>query len=242
MCRRREHDLLRQRRNHGGSGGRDRGDVWPRGHPGQAPPAQPRPGRRGRPHGRSVPFTPTYDWVVGTGGAAPARRAVVDTSLCLKCHVGSMYQHGGNRVDNMDMCYLCHNTAANDEYVRGRYLRRGSVRSLRRPVRPELRHAGDAARRPFGRWRPPHRSSSIAAAVSTPGLDNESQLANWPGTGPQEVFGSDDGSGNPVTTNHNFHSSRPILAGPLRLRGVPRGRPGGLAGSDQGHGLDGRSR
>jgi OmcA/MtrC family decaheme c-type cytochrome len=62
--------------------------------------------------------TPTYDWVVGTGGAAPGRRAVVDTALCLDCHVGSLYQHGGNRVDNVDMCYLCHNPAANDEYVR----------------------------------------------------------------------------------------------------------------------------
>ena len=41
--------------------------------------------------------TPTYDWVVGTGGAAPGRRAVVDTALCLDCHVGSLYQHGGNR-------------------------------------------------------------------------------------------------------------------------------------------------
>ncbi|MGD8425911.1 MAG: hypothetical protein PVH13_11785, partial [Gammaproteobacteria bacterium] len=62
--------------------------------------------------------SPTYDWVVGEGGAAPARRAVVDTSLCLKCHVGSLYQHGGNRVDNNDLCLLCHNTAANDQYVR----------------------------------------------------------------------------------------------------------------------------
>jgi OmcA/MtrC family decaheme c-type cytochrome len=43
---------------------------------------------------------------------------VVDTALCLDCHVGSLYQHGGNRVDNVDMCYLCHNPAANDEYVR----------------------------------------------------------------------------------------------------------------------------
>ncbi|NGP51941.1 hypothetical protein, partial [Thioalkalivibrio sp. XN8] len=33
-------------------------------------------------------------------------------------HVGSMYQHGGNRVDNVDMCYLCHNSAANDQFVR----------------------------------------------------------------------------------------------------------------------------
>jgi hypothetical protein len=32
--------------------------------------------------------------------------------------VGSLYQHGGNRVDNNDLCLLCHNTAANDQYVR----------------------------------------------------------------------------------------------------------------------------
>jgi OmcA/MtrC family decaheme c-type cytochrome len=62
--------------------------------------------------------SPTYDWVVGVGGAAPERRALVDSSQCLKCHVGSLYQHGGNRVDNVDLCLLCHNTAANDQYVR----------------------------------------------------------------------------------------------------------------------------
>jgi OmcA/MtrC family decaheme c-type cytochrome len=64
--------------------------------------------------------TPTFDWVIGEGGAAPQeRRAIVDTTgKCLKCHVGSLYQHGGNRVDNVDMCILCHNSAANDQYVR----------------------------------------------------------------------------------------------------------------------------
>ncbi len=62
--------------------------------------------------------TPTYDWVIGETGKAPDRRLVADTGLCLTCHVGSLYQHGGNRVDNIDMCYLCHNAAANDEYVR----------------------------------------------------------------------------------------------------------------------------
>ena len=62
--------------------------------------------------------SPTFDWVVGVGGAAPPRRNVVDTGLCLNCHRGSLYQHGGNRVDNVDLCMLCHNVAANDEYVR----------------------------------------------------------------------------------------------------------------------------
>jgi OmcA/MtrC family decaheme c-type cytochrome len=63
--------------------------------------------------------SPTFDWEIGTNVEAPARRAVVDTTnKCLNCHVGSMYQHGGNRVDNVDLCMLCHNTAANDQYVR----------------------------------------------------------------------------------------------------------------------------
>ena len=75
-------------------------------------------------YGTTMPVrakTPTFDWAIGdaTGlTAVPVRRAVADTSLCLSCHVGSLYQHGGNRVDNIDMCYLCHNPAANDEYVR----------------------------------------------------------------------------------------------------------------------------
>jgi hypothetical protein len=61
--------------------------------------------------------TPTYDWKIGDG-AAVARRDVVDTTLCLNCHVGSMYQHGGDRIDNVDKCLVCHNAAANEQYVR----------------------------------------------------------------------------------------------------------------------------
>ena len=59
--------------------------------------------------------TPTYDFLVADGAAAPARRAVVDTNKCLGCHVGSLYQHGGDRVDNVDMCLMCHNVASNDQ-------------------------------------------------------------------------------------------------------------------------------
>jgi OmcA/MtrC family decaheme c-type cytochrome len=61
--------------------------------------------------------SPTFDWKIGDG-AAVARRDVVDTTLCLNCHVGSMYQHGGDRVDNVDYCLVCHNAAANEQYVR----------------------------------------------------------------------------------------------------------------------------
>jgi hypothetical protein len=63
--------------------------------------------------------TPVYDFVVGTGDEAEARRKIVDTTgKCLDCHVGSLYQHGGNRVDNVDMCILCHNSASNEQHVR----------------------------------------------------------------------------------------------------------------------------
>jgi len=61
--------------------------------------------------------TPTYDWAVGDG-TEMARRSTVDTSLCLNCHVGSLYQHGGDRVDNVDYCMVCHNAASNEQNVR----------------------------------------------------------------------------------------------------------------------------
>jgi hypothetical protein len=46
------------------------------------------------------------------------RRPIVDTGECLKCHVGSLYQHGGNRVDNVKMCIICHNSASSEQNVR----------------------------------------------------------------------------------------------------------------------------
>ena len=64
-------------------------------------------------------LTPTREFVLGTG-ALPAeqRRNIADTAQCLKCHVGSLYQHGGNRVDNVEMCIICHNPASNEQNVR----------------------------------------------------------------------------------------------------------------------------
>ena len=62
--------------------------------------------------------SPTYDWLIGDGTAAVARRAIVDTELCVGCHVGSLYQHGGDRVDNVDYCLVCHNAASNEQNVR----------------------------------------------------------------------------------------------------------------------------
>jgi OmcA/MtrC family decaheme c-type cytochrome len=64
-------------------------------------------------------LTPTREWVVGTG-ALPAtqRRAITNTAECKLCHVGSLYQHGGNRVDNVTMCAMCHNSASIEQNIR----------------------------------------------------------------------------------------------------------------------------
>jgi OmcA/MtrC family decaheme c-type cytochrome len=59
--------------------------------------------------------TPTYEFVVGTGAPATPRRVVADTQDCLGCHVGSLYQHGNTRVDNVTMCIICHNSASSDQ-------------------------------------------------------------------------------------------------------------------------------
>jgi OmcA/MtrC family decaheme c-type cytochrome len=148
--------------------------------------------------------TPTYDYMVGSGDMATDRRVVVDTTQCLKCHVGSLYQHGGNRVDNVDMCLLCHNSAANDEYVRADFGvdaseaydgRAGQAFGMK-----EMLHAVHSA----GATEAPiviYRGRGIYAWAGS-----EDQLPNWPGTGQQPVYGSDDGTGAPVLQNHNFHS------------------------------------
>ena len=63
--------------------------------------------------------TPVHEWVVGTGALpAQTRRAIADTDECVGCHVGSLYQHGGNRVDNVDVCIICHNSASSEQNVR----------------------------------------------------------------------------------------------------------------------------
>jgi OmcA/MtrC family decaheme c-type cytochrome len=59
--------------------------------------------------------TPTYEFTVGTGAPATPRRIVADTKECLGCHVGSLYQHGNTRVDNVTMCIICHNSASSDQ-------------------------------------------------------------------------------------------------------------------------------
>lgn len=59
--------------------------------------------------------SPVYDYKLADGSAAAVRRTVADTDKCLKCHVGSLYQHGGNRIDSVELCVMCHNEASSDQ-------------------------------------------------------------------------------------------------------------------------------
>ena len=59
--------------------------------------------------------SPVYDFKLADGTAVAQRRAIADTDQCLKCHVGSLYQHGGNRVDSVELCVMCHNEASSDQ-------------------------------------------------------------------------------------------------------------------------------
>ena len=125
--------------------------------------------------------TPTFDWVIG-----------------------SLYQHGGNRVDNVDMCILCHNSAANDQYVRAGYgvdaseAYDGQVgEAFEMKTMLHAIHSSGEAQIPFVIY----RGRGIYAWA-----EDESLVPNWPGTGSQPIFGSDDGTGAAVMQNHNFHA------------------------------------
>lgn len=62
--------------------------------------------------------SPVYDFKLDTGAVAPIRRSITESDKCLKCHVGSLYQHGGNRVDSVELCVMCHNEASSEQNVR----------------------------------------------------------------------------------------------------------------------------
>ena len=143
--------------------------------------------------------SPTFDWEVGDG-TQTMRRAIVDTEKCLDCHVGSLYQHGGDRVDNVDYCLVCHNSASNEQSVRvgmgvdadeaydGQV---GETYEMKTMIH-RIHSAGEEGSPPYVIY----RNRGIYGFAT-----DDSLLPNWPGTGQQLVFGSDG-----VTTNHNFHS------------------------------------
>jgi len=150
--------------------------------------------------------TPVYDFLVGSGDPAPARRTIADTAECLKCHVGSLYQHGGNRVDNVDMCIVCHNSASNEQNVRvgmgvdaseaydGKAGQTYEFKSMLHAIHStgEAARFGDVNQAPIVIY----RNRGIYAWA-----ESRDMLSNWPGEGPQIVYGSDN-----VTQNHNFHT------------------------------------
>jgi OmcA/MtrC family decaheme c-type cytochrome len=145
--------------------------------------------------------TPTFDWDVGSGDAATERRAVVDTGQCLKCHVGSLYQHGGDRVDNVDMCLVCHNSASNEKNVRvglgvdSSEAYDGGVGETfeMKTMLHRIHSGGEEGLPPYVIYR---NRGIYAWAYDTSGLPN------WPGTGAQIVYGSEEDS----VINHNFHT------------------------------------
>lgn len=56
----------------------------------------------------------TYEFDL-EGNPVTPRRDAVATAKCLGCHQGTLYEHGGDRVDNEQLCVLCHNPASSDK-------------------------------------------------------------------------------------------------------------------------------
>jgi OmcA/MtrC family decaheme c-type cytochrome len=59
--------------------------------------------------------SPTYAFSPTDGSAVAARRDAVDTEKCTSCHRGTLYQHGGDRVDNEQLCVICHNPSSGEK-------------------------------------------------------------------------------------------------------------------------------
>jgi OmcA/MtrC family decaheme c-type cytochrome len=163
--------------------------------------------------------TPTREFVVGTGALPTTqRRVIADTSDCLKCHVGSLYQHGNTRVDNVTLCVMCHNEASSEQNVRvgmgvdateaydGLVGQTYGFKSMLHM----LHTAGEPGRKPIAIY----RTRGIYAWASATSL-----LPNWPTTAPtcrssvdtatgpisgHIVFGSDPASTTKCQT-HNFY-------------------------------------
>jgi OmcA/MtrC family decaheme c-type cytochrome len=65
--------------------------------------------------------TATREFMVADGAepaAADKRRRIVAMEKCMSCHQGSLYQHGGDRIDDPMSCVICHNPAGNEKNVR----------------------------------------------------------------------------------------------------------------------------
>lgn len=171
--------------------------------------------------------TPTREFLVANGAApapADARRTLVSIDKCTTCHKGSVYQHGGNRVDNTNLCVMCHNPAANEKNVRvamsvddtETYDRRAGETYDFRYMIHAIHSAGES-----GAPLVYYRTNGIYFFGTKEAL---AKVSNWPGTGCQVVAGSgapstatgtqcDPSNTAQVTKNHNFievHYPRPL--------------------------------
>jgi OmcA/MtrC family decaheme c-type cytochrome len=153
--------------------------------------------------------TPTAEWIVGSSGLvakADERRSIVDDAACLKCHVGSLYQHGNTRVDNTKMCGICHNSASSEQSIRvgmgvdaseaydGKVGQTFELKTMLHAIHT----AGIEGQKPIVIY----RNRGIYAWAT-----DESLLANWPGASSTRipVFGADPASPN-ANQVHNFHT------------------------------------
>lgn len=135
--------------------------------------------------------SPVFEFVPATGAApAVARRNIVDIAKCNSCHEGSMYQHGGNRVDSIDLCEMCHNPAANEQNNRVNMglteqetydNLAGQTYDLR--VMVHRIHSAGERDKPLVYY----RTNGVYFFGSDAAL---ARVANWPGTGCQIVAGS----------------------------------------------------
>ncbi|MBT1072232.1 multiheme c-type cytochrome [Pelotalea chapellei] len=150
--------------------------------------------------------SPIYDFKLADGAAIPARRPVADTDKCLKCHVGSLYQHGGNRVDSVELCVMCHNEASSEQNNRVAYGvtaansydgKVGQTYGFK-----SMLHAVHASGTPgFSKPIAFYRSNGIYTFA----LTEAALFGNWPGAGAvTKTYGT-----NPANTDrtHNFASA-----------------------------------
>jgi OmcA/MtrC family decaheme c-type cytochrome len=144
--------------------------------------------------------SPTREFVTATGAEPTGtRRPIVDSQKCLGCHQGSLYQHGGNRIDNVDLCVMCHNPASNEKNNRvaigvdvseaydGKAGQTYDLRYMLHAI-----HSAGETNAPLVYY----RGMGIYAFGSEASI---AALPNWPGAGSQTVYGS-----SPATTRtHN---------------------------------------
>ncbi|MCM2333797.1 MAG: hypothetical protein NDI82_07600 [Anaeromyxobacteraceae bacterium] len=133
--------------------------------------------------------SPTREFLLADGAAPAAadqRRAIVDTAKCLACHLGSLYQHGGTRVDNVDLCVTCHNPASNEKNVRVGFGvdageaydgKPGETVDMRTMVHA-IHSAGES-----GKAYVVYRTRGIYFFGSQAALDDAIANRNWPTTG-----------------------------------------------------------